>query len=289
MNEIRTSSTLEDSVRRNVLMTGCASGIGRHLATAFAERGHWVMATDVDEAGLEEASEQMNWAVLGVQSDILDVSRIEDWRRVVGSLVDQRGRLDLVVHAAGFLEPGHVVEADAETIDRHVDVNLKGTMYGTRVAGEQMVGQEAGHIVNFGSLASLAPVPGLGLYSATKFGVRGFSLAAAQELADEGVDVTVVLPDAVDTPMLEKEAEFDEAAISFSAPELLEVEDFSELFFDRILPDRPLEVSVPPTRGAIARLVTLFPGAAHCLYPLFDRIGRDRQEAYREDRADSSE
>lgn len=266
--------------RRNMLITGCASGIGRHLATVLGENGHRVMATDVDEAGLDEAAERMEWNVTGVETAPLDVTRPDDWRRVVETIVDKRGRLDVLIHAAGYLHPGYVFEIAPEEIDNQIDVNLKGTMYGTRIVGETMRSQNSGHIVNFGSLASLAPVPGLGPYSGSKFGVRGFSLAAAQELDDHGVDLTVVMPDAVDTPMLEKEADFEEAAVSFSGRSYLTVRDIERAMLERVLPNRPREVTIPAGRGALARVVNLVPEVLRLIYPLFRNIGLANQEEY---------
>jgi len=268
-------------MRRNILITGCASGIGQHLATRLGENGHWVMATDVDDFGLDEATDRMEWDLTGIETGLLDVTRIDHWRRIVEEIVDERGRLDLLINAAGYLHPGYCWETAPEEIERQIDVNLKGAMYGTRVAAEQMVDQERGHIVHFGSLASLAPVPGLGVYSGTKFGVRGYALSAAQELGDKGVDVTVVMPDAVDTPMLEKEADFDEAAITFSASEMLTVEDIGDVICERVLPERPLELTIPPSRGLIARAANLFPELLDFLGPLFRKLGRERQEEYR--------
>jgi 3-oxoacyl-[acyl-carrier protein] reductase len=267
---------------KNFLITGAASGIGRHLATVLADDGRWVMATDVDEAGLERSARQKQWDVTGVRTAVMDVTEPDDWRRVVDRVVEERGRLDVLINAAGYLEPGYVHEIDPDEIELQVDINLKGTMYGTRIVGEQMVDQETGHIVNFGSLASMAPVPGLGIYSGSKFGVRGFTIAAAQELRAHEVDVTVVMPDAVDTEMLEKQADYEEAAISFSGSDPLTVEDIEEAMFERVLPDRPLEVALPATRGGIARLTNLVPQVLRLFDPLFRKLGLSGQKAYRD-------
>lgn len=267
---------------KNVLITGAASGIGRHLATALADDGRRVVATDLDEEGLRRSARQHQWDMTGVETAVMDVTEPDDWRRVVDRIVEQRGRLDVMINAAGYLQPGYVHEIDPDEIELQVDVNLKGTMYGTRVVGEQMVEQETGHIVNFGSLASMAPLSGLGIYTGSKFGVRGYSLAAAQELRTHEVDVTVVMPDAVDTSMLEKQADYEEAAIVFSGSDPLTVEDIEEAMFERVLPDRPLEVALPATRGGIARLTNLVPQILGVLEPLFRKLGLSGQEAYKD-------
>ena len=81
-----------------------------------------------------------------------------------------------------------------------------------------MIPLGSGHIVNIASLASLVPSPGLALYSASKYAVRAFSLAAAEELREHGVAVTTVCPDAVRTAMLDKQLDYPEAALTFTAP-----------------------------------------------------------------------
>jgi 3-oxoacyl-[acyl-carrier protein] reductase len=162
-------------------------------------------------------------------------------------------------------------------VDRHVDTNLKGVVHGTRTVGRHFVEKGAGHLINFGSLASLAAVPGLTLYTATKFAVRGFSLASAQELAPHGVAVTLVMPDAVQTPMLELQVDYPEAALTFSGGEPLSVEDIERLLVETVLPHRPLEVALPLSRGALARVATVWPQVAPSLRAALERKGRAAQ------------
>jgi len=271
--------------RKTVLVTGAASGIGRHLASSLAADGEKVYAADIDREGLEESTEQMQWDAQGVESRELDVSDPADWREVVDRIVEERGAIHLLVHAAGLVEPSRTVDVDVEAVERQVDVNLKGTIFGTRVVGARMADQGTGHIVHFGSLASLAAVPHLSVYAGTKHGVRGFSLSAAEELRDEGVDVTVVMPDAVDTAMLEEEARADDGAVVFSG-RILSVDDVEQVFFDRVLPDRPLEVTIPRSRGGLARLANLVPGVTRWIRPLMEKIGSSRREEYRQRIAD---
>ena len=108
----------------------------------------------------------------------------------------------------------------------------------------------------------MAPVPGLGLYVGTKYAVRGFSMAAAQELAPLGVAVTTVCPDAVRTPMLDLQVDYPEAAITFMAPRFLGPEDVSALILGKVLRRRPVLVSIPKSRAFLARLSDLFPTIA---------------------------
>ncbi|MDP1826884.1 MAG: SDR family oxidoreductase [Archangium sp.] len=259
------------------LLTGCASGIGRHLTRALSTLGHQVMATDINEAGLAEAAQTDGWTESLVLRRRLDVRDGADWQRALDATVTAFGRLDVLLNIAGYLLPGWSWEIDATQIDRHLDINVKGVMHGVNVVGKYFVSKGKGHVINIGSLASLAPVPGLSLYSASKFAVRGFTLAVAQELIPKGVKVTLVMPDAVQTPMLDLQVDYEQAAMTFSGPRALTVEDIERAIIDEVLPNAPLELPLPFTRGAVARFATFLPAAAMTLGPLFTKKGRAEQ------------
>ncbi|MFO0594087.1 MAG: SDR family oxidoreductase [Myxococcaceae bacterium] len=259
------------------LLTGCASGIGRHLARALSNLGHQVLATDVNEPGLREAAAKDGWGEK-VKLQALDVRDRGQWQAALEAALKHFGRLDVLLNIAGYLKPGWTWEVDQAQIDRHLDINVKGVMHGVCVVGEHFKNQRKGHVINIGSLASLAPVPGLSLYSSSKFAVRGFTLAAAQELAPHGVKVTLVMPDAVQTPMLDLQVDYEQAAMTFSGPKALTVEDIERAIIDEVLPNAPLELPLPFTRGAIARVATFLPAAVVKLGPLFMKKGRAEQE-----------
>jgi|APLak6261675434_1056106.scaffolds.fasta_scaffold03237_2 3-oxoacyl-[acyl-carrier protein] reductase len=260
------------------LLTGCASGIGRHLTRALSSLGHQVMATDVNEAGLDDAARLDGWDAARVQRRRLDVRDPAQWHAALEATLKTFGRLDVLLNIAGYLKPGWSWEIDAGEIDRHLDINVKGVIHGVTVVGRHFVAQKKGHVINIGSLASLAPVPGLGLYSASKFAVRGFTLAAAQELLPHGVKVTLLMPDAVQTPMLDLQVDYEQAAMTFSGPRALTVDDIERALLDEVLPNAPLELTLPFSRGAVARLATFLPAAVIKLGPLFIKKGRAAQE-----------
>ncbi len=107
--------------------------------------------------------------------------------------------------------------------------------------------------------------PGLALYSASKYAVRAFSLAAAEDLRPHGVAVTTVCPDAVKTPMFDHQIGYREAALTFTAPKVLSVEEVSRVILGKVLARRPLIVAIPRWRGWLARLADLFPSTAKIL------------------------
>lgn len=268
------------SSRPQSLVTGAASGIGAALTERLARRGHCVLALDVDADALHERYAGDDAVVTGV----LDVRDAAAWDRTIDAVTSQAGRLDFCFNVAGVVRPGWVPSIAADDVDLVIDVNLKGVIHGTRAAARAMAHQGHGHIVNVASLAALAPVPGMALYVASKYGVRGFSLAAGHELRELGVFVTTVCPDAVDTPMLDLQVDNPAAAMTFSgAAHPLTVDDVVDAIVGRVMTSRPLEIALPLHRGLLARAGDLAPGVAARVDPLLRRRGLRAQRRRQSD------
>jgi 3-oxoacyl-[acyl-carrier protein] reductase len=259
-----------------VWLTGCASGLGLHLARCFVDRGWRVAATDINIEGLERIAARQSWNPKRVMVRRQDVVSLSDWEILSEQVMDAWGRLDLMFNIAGYVRAGWLVETPIEEMARHMDVNFGGVVMGSRIAAGHMKKQGYGHIVNVSSLAGVAPIPGLGFYSASKFAVRAFSRALADELFSAGVYVTVICPDAIETPMLVGEQSHEEAALTFSGPKPLSVDDVERVVFDRVLRKKPVEVLIPAMRGLQARLASLFPRLARVM------IGRLRKKGLKE-------
>lgn len=278
------SSRARNEPARVCLVTGCASGIGRHLVGVLVAHGHRVVATDLELKKLKAAAKADAWQPDRVMLMALDVRNAAQWERAVELAVAKLGSVDVVLNVAGYLRPGYIHETEASDVDRHIDVNTKGVIFGTRAAARMMVPRGEGHIVNIASLAAIAPVPGLCLYSASKFAVRGFSLAVSQELARFGVAVTTVCPDAVQTPMLDLQVDYEEAALTFSGDRVLTVEDVAQAIL-RALDERPMEVLIPIGRASLAKVVNAFPQIADRVKPLLRRKGLSAQRRVQKQRA----
>ena len=258
------------------LITGAASGIGKHLVEVLVGRGESVVAADIDYDRLVQSAS-------GQRGDLrlckLDVREPSQWTEAL-DLACSRGPLDVVMNVAGYLRPGRTQLLTRDDVDLHFDINTKGVIHGTRLAAQVMCEQGSGHIINIASIAALAPVPGLGLYSASKHAVRAFSLAAAEDLRPHGVAVTVVCPDAVRTPMLDLQVNYEEAAMTFATPTLLSVENIAELILGHVLSERPLEVAIPRLRKVLAHIANIAPGMTRVLLPIMQRAGRLGQNRY---------
>ncbi|MCA9693949.1 MAG: SDR family oxidoreductase [Myxococcales bacterium] len=268
---------MSDSPRR-FFLTGCASGIGQHLAAALLARGHRVWATDIAQAELEGHARAHLWPADRVTLRRLDVTDADAWERVYEEAIVALGGIDVHMNIAGYLQPAWICDAEVADVHRHLDINTKGVIFGTRLAARHMCARGEGHIINVASLASLSPVPGLALYCASKYAVRGFSLAAAVELREHGVHVTTVCPDGVKTPMVDKQLDREEAALTFSGARLLTVEDVAAAILDRALVRKPMQLSLPRSRALLARLADLAPSLGLRARPLLMKLGRRRQQ-----------
>jgi NAD(P)-dependent dehydrogenase (short-subunit alcohol dehydrogenase family) len=267
---------------RVAIVTGAASGIGRHWAGALARDGEYrLVLADANEAGLRAAFAPSEH----VRLLAFDVRSIGGWRSLAEETVAAFGRIDVLFNIAGGGRPGFLLDVPFEHVDTTIDVNLKGPIYGMKAVAPVMVRQRSGHIVNMGSLASLAPTPGHELYSAAKSGLRAVSLAAAVRLRPSGVFVTVVCPDLVDTPALARQLELEpeDVALIHSGPGALSVVDV-ERALCRVLRERPLELSLPAWRGWLAKVNSLYPPLMLRLYGPLMRRGLRRLERVRRER-----
>lgn len=262
--------------KRSFFLTGCASGIGKHVCTLLAREGHEIYATDVNMPALEAAAVEQNWPSEQVRLDKLDVRSYDETAAVFDKAVQAFGKIDVCMNIAGILKPNWVHETPLSEIDTQVDINVKGVMYGTIIASKHMVQRKSGHIINFASLAGVAPIPGHSVYSGTKYAVRGFSQTAYGELKLHNVNVTAVCPDAVDTPLLhvpEKEA----AAMLFSGSRLLKVEEIGQLIMREVLPKKPPLACIPLSRTILCRIADLFPALSQWMMPIFIRKGLEHR------------
>jgi 3-oxoacyl-[acyl-carrier protein] reductase len=263
------------------ILTGAASGIGAKVTDLLVSAGHRVLGTDIDESALRQRADAARWPSERVMTRRLDVTRADDWRAALDAADEAWGGVDVLYNIAGFLQAGLAHEVELRDIDRHFDINVKGVVLGTRLAAERMVARGRGHIVNIASLAAYAPVPGLALYSASKYAVRCFSLAAAEGLRPHGVAVTVVCPDAVATPMLDKQQDDEHATLTFTGSRVLTPDEVAEHLVGPVLRDRPLETALPRMRKWLARMVDLAPGLSRHVAPFMEKQGRANQRRYR--------
>jgi NAD(P)-dependent dehydrogenase (short-subunit alcohol dehydrogenase family) len=191
---------LIEPVRKTLFVTGGASGIGRAVARYFAGRGWFVGLADSDEGGMVETEALLPSGACSRHR--LDVRDRDGWDDALGSFVAASGRLDVLFNNAGLAHGGPFVEHTREQVDELLDVNLRGAIYGAMAAYPHLKGTPGSCLLNTCSAAALHGVPGMAVYSATKFGVRALTEALEIEWALDGIKVRDLMPGFVDTPLL---------------------------------------------------------------------------------------
>jgi uncharacterized protein len=170
---------------RTVLLTGATGGLGQAIARRLHAAGAQLVLTGRRTDVLEPLAQETGGRTLAV--DLTDRAAVE---RLAADCAD----VDVLIANAGLPASGHVMSFSVEQIDRALDVNLRAPMVLARLLGDRMVERGAGHIVFVSSLSGKAATPRSGVYSATKFGLRGFAAGLRQDLRPRGVGVSAVFP-----------------------------------------------------------------------------------------------
>jgi 3-oxoacyl-[acyl-carrier protein] reductase len=258
---------------KNIFVTGAGGGIGKSLVTELLNKGANVWAADLMLDSLSSLGSPPNLTPVE-----LDVRNQTSWESGLREFREGK-RLDGLVQCAGVLKPGYIADIETRDIDFHIDINVKGLLLGATLVSRIMKRQKSGHIVNIASLAGVAPIPGIALYSTSKFAVRGFTLALAQELKEFQVSVTVICPDAVQTPMLDLQVGHEETALTFSGVQLTPEEVTNSILSS--FQTKELEILMPMYRGLLGKIGNSFPGLSSLLYEALKKKGLKKQEEFK--------
>lgn len=185
-----------------VLVTGSAQGIGRAVIQAFSREGAIVVLNDLNEEALEQATADQAAAgaeCLGIRAD---TSKKDEVERMFGRIIEETGRLDVLVNNAGVTRDAFLHKMTEEQWRQVIDVNLTGVFFCLQAAANTMRKAGGGTIINISSDARFGN-PGQANYSAAKEGIIGLTRTAAKELAPHKVRVNAVSPGPIDTPMLQ--------------------------------------------------------------------------------------
>jgi uncharacterized protein len=169
------------------LVTGATGGIGDAIARALHVRGAHVLVSGRRGEALDELAGR-----LGARTEVLVADLAE--RDAPTQLAEAAGAVDVLVANAALPASGRVEEFSRDEIDRALDVNLRAPIQLTRALLPGMLERGRGHVVFVSSLSGKAASPRSGIYSATKFGLRGFAAGLREDVEEKGIGVTVVFP-----------------------------------------------------------------------------------------------
>lgn len=190
----------ERTVGKTVFITGAASGIGRAMARHFAGRGWRVGLADIDRPGLDATAELLSAEKFSVHP--FDVRDRAAWDQALVDFAPD-GRIDVVCNNAGVAFAGPLTANATDEIDRLIDVNFRGVVYGAQAAHPYLkAAAPRSCLLNTASAAAIYGTAGLAVYSATKFAVRALTEALDIEWHDDGIRVRSLMPSFIDTPLL---------------------------------------------------------------------------------------
>jgi NAD(P)-dependent dehydrogenase (short-subunit alcohol dehydrogenase family) len=189
---------------KTALVTGAATGIGQWLCLELVKRGCKVAALDIQQDALQQTVDKGQEVAVGmIFSTCCDVTDNLAFGEAVKSAASELGGLDFMFNNAGIKLGEDVSVPLVDRIERLMDINLLGQIYGTLHALDIMREKGTGHIVNTASISGLVPIVSPASYTASKHGVVGFSLNIRNEVAALGVRVSIVCPSGVSTPMMD--------------------------------------------------------------------------------------
>ncbi len=196
---------LEDKI---AIVTGAGQGIGQAIARKLAAEGAIVVVTDLDEAGAIQTADALTGAV-AIRADVSDRQAVQ---AMADRVVQQFGRVDVLVNNAGWDKASPFVDSDPADWDRAIAINLYGVLHTCKAVLPLMAARGGGAVVNLGSDAGRVGSSGEAVYSAAKGGVIAFTKSLAREMARHQVRVNCVCPGPTDTALF----------ASFAGPKLRE-------------------------------------------------------------------
>jgi 2-hydroxycyclohexanecarboxyl-CoA dehydrogenase len=196
---------LEDKI---AIVTGGGQGIGQAIARKLAAEGATVVVTDLDETSAKETADALPGAI-AIRTDVTDRQGVQ---AMVNRVVEQFGRVDVLVNNAGWDKASSFVDSDPADWDRAIAVNLYGVLHTCKAVLPLMAERGSGAVVNLGSDAGRVGSSGEAVYSAAKGGIIAFTKSLAREMARHQVRVNCVCPGPTDTALF----------ASFAGPKLRE-------------------------------------------------------------------
>jgi 3-oxoacyl-[acyl-carrier protein] reductase len=184
------------------IITGAGQGIGAATALKFAREGAIVAVGDLNAAAVSAVVDSCREIGADSVGFTVDVSNRESVEDMVGKVLHQFGRIDVLVNNAGITRDARLQKMTLTQFDDVIDVNLRGVFHVAQAVADRMVEQGTGVILNASSVVGIYGNYGQTNYAAAKFGVIGFTKTWSRELGPKGIRVNAIAPGFIDTPIL---------------------------------------------------------------------------------------
>ena len=218
------------------IVTGAASGIGRSIAQALAQRGDRVVVADIDKAGGEAAADALDARF--VQADL---SQREDCQRLITETLKRYGGVDILVNNAGFQHIESIETFPPEIWDKMIAVMLTAPFLLTQHVWQAMKANGWGRIINISSIHGRVASPFKSAYVTAKHGLIGFTRSAALEGGAHGITVNAICPGYVQTPLVEEQIADQARTHQLTRDEVLEQVMLAPAAIKRLI--RPEEIA----------------------------------------------
>jgi 3-oxoacyl-[acyl-carrier protein] reductase len=193
---------IAEKTTRTVVITGGTRGIGKAICLAFAApdtRIYFNYASSASAAEeLEKTIKDAGGFAKGIKADVTSGEEVEIF---IKKILEESGRIDVLINNAGIARDGLLVRMKEKDWDDVLDTNLKGAFLCTKIAAKPMIKQRYGRIINISSVVGASGNPGQANYVASKAGIIGFTKAVAKELASKNITVNAVAPGFIETDM----------------------------------------------------------------------------------------
>lgn len=262
---------------KSVIITGASAGVGAAVARAFAAEGARLMLVARRREPLQAIAAELE-SQAKVETFALDVADTAGCRDLIKKTVYEFGCVHYIVNNAGAHFRGEFDTVSVDDVATMVDVNLRAPLVLARLALDAIREAGGGAIVNVASLAGTTPVPGSATYSATKFGLRAFTLALADEIRGSNVRVGAVSPGPIDTGFIMDDID-GVSDLTFSQP-MSTAEQVAEAVLQVAL-EGNIDIKMPRMSGVLATAGYLFPSLKRALKPMLERKGRKAKAFYK--------
>ena len=254
---------------KTVIVTGGSEGVGAAAARKFADAGANLVLVARSKKKLEAIAEELRTKTR-VEIFPMDVRDDDACQNLFKKAAFEFGRVDILVNNAGFHERGPVTTVSADDLAMIIDVNLRAPIMLTRIALPYLAEAGGGAVINVGSLAGRAPIPGSATYAASKAGLRAFTYAIAEEMPESNIKFAVVSPGPIDTGFIMSDID-DVSDITFSQP-ISTADEVAQAVLD-LCGNTQREQSMPPVSGILTTVMYLMPWLGKWVRPMLERKG----------------
>jgi short-subunit dehydrogenase len=262
---------------KTVIITGGSEGVGAATARRFAAAGANLVLAARGKKKLDKIAEELR-PITNVVIMAMDVCDSDACSNLFRKAAFEFGNINVLINNAGMHKRGPVETNSHDDLGMMIDVNLKAPIILCRLALPYLRESNDGAIINVASLAGRVPVPGAAAYSASKFGLRAFTFALADEIRGSNIKVAAVSPGTIDTGFITSNIDVV-TDLNFSQP-ISTAEEVAEQIV-RLCVNTKRERSIPQSSGLLTMAFYLFPALARALRPHLEKKGRRAKRKFK--------